>query len=66
MAAAIGLTLDAFKKLDDALGKVNDIGGYLGDWLDENGGEYIQEYLEEQGVSVGYRVDDGDLSIALG
>lgn len=66
MAAAIGLTLDAFKKLDDALGKVNDIGGYVGDWLDENGGEYIQEYLEEQGVSVGYRVDGGDLSITLG
>lgn len=61
----IGLTREAFDKLDEALGKVDDIGAYVEDWLDENGGQYIEEYLTEHGIEVGYTVTDGDLSITL-
>lgn len=61
----IGLTREAFDKLDEALGKVDDIDGYVGDWMDEHGGTYINEYISEHGLEVGYTVTDGDLAVVL-
>ncbi len=61
----IGLTREAFDKLDEALAKVDDIGAYVTDWLDENGGQYITDYLNEHGLSAGYAVTDGDLTVVF-
>ena len=65
MAGFIGLTREGFDKLDQALGKIDNIGTYVESWMDENGGEFIQDYMAEHGLEVGYSVTDGDLSVVL-
>ena len=32
----VGLTQESFQKLDEALGKLEDLGGYVEDYLDEH------------------------------
>lgn len=65
MATFVGLTVESFHKLDEALSQMQDVGPYVTAWMDENGSEVITGYLTEHGVEVGYSVTDGDLSITL-
>lgn len=66
MAGFIGLTRESFDKLDQALGKIDDLGTYVESWMDENAGQYIESYISQHGLTVSTTVTDGDLSISIG
>lgn len=54
----------ALEELKDLLGE-GGITPAVDAWMDENGGDYIHEYITEHGLEVGYTVTDGDLAVVL-
>ncbi len=65
MAGYIGLTRESFDKLDQALGKIDNIGSYVESWMDENAAQYIESYISQHGLAVSTTVTDGDLEISI-
>lgn len=54
----------ALEELKDLLGE-GGITPAVDAWMDENGDAYIQQYITEHGLEVGYTVTDGDLAVVL-
>lgn len=54
----------ALEELKDLLGE-GGITNAVDAWMDENGDAYINEYITEHGLEVGYTVTDGDLAVVL-
>lgn len=54
----------ALEELKAALGE-GGITASVDAWMDENGDEYIQQYVIDHGLEVNYAVTDGDLTVVM-